>query len=85
MSKLLVFSVLDAKVGAFARPYFAPSKAAAIRAFGDVARDPAHEVGRHPEDYTLYHVGLFDELTGQLENGIHDALVTASACKELAS
>lgn len=32
--------------------------------FGAAVRDPNHEFGKFPEDYTLFHVGEFDQETG---------------------
>lgn len=81
--RLLAFSVLDAKVGLFGRPFFARSQGEAMRSFRDVACDGTHEVGMHPEDYTLYRLGVFDEGTGNLESEVREAVVTASALREV--
>lgn len=64
--RLLAFSIRDAKAEAFMRPFFSPTAGLAIRSFRDLVNDPASEVGRHPEDYTLFRIGSFDELSGEL-------------------
>jgi len=65
--KLLVFSVYDAKAEAFMRPFFAPTRGLAIRSFRDGVNAGGEEpLAKHPEDYTLYEVGSFDEGSGEL-------------------
>lgn len=65
--KLELVAVYDSKVEAFMTPFFAQSVGAAVRAFGDVARDPQHEVGKHPEDYALFWLGTFNQQTAEWE------------------
>lgn len=65
--KLLVFSVRDAKAEAFMRPFFAPTRGLAIRSFVDLVNSGNGEpVAKHPEDFCLFQLGEFNELTGQL-------------------
>ncbi len=59
--KLEIFSVYDSKAGAFIVPFFLPNVAMAVRSIRDAGIDREHMFGRHPEDYTLYHVGTFDD------------------------
>lgn len=61
-----VYSVFDVKAGAFLTPFFLPSDGMAIRIFSDCVRDPNHQFGKHPEDYTLFRVGNFDCDTARL-------------------
>ena len=63
---LFAYSVYDEKVSTFGTPFFAATNPAAIRMFTDLANDPNTTVGRHPEDFTLYHVGQFDDSSGEL-------------------
>lgn len=65
--KWVAVSVFDAKLGAFMRPYFAPTIGAAIRAFGDDVQHPESVVAKHPEDYQLYQVGAFMDDVGTFE------------------
>lgn len=44
--------------------------AAAIRSFGDIARDPQTMIARHTADYELHKLGMFDPSTGHLTVGI---------------
>lgn len=68
--QLHIFSVFDEKAEAYITPFFLPTIAMALRTFTDCAIDPEHQFGRHPADYTLYHVGTFDQDTCQVENKV---------------
>ncbi len=61
-----LFSVFDSVAQRYLKPFFAENVASAIRAFGDVAVDPEHMFGQHPEDYALYHVGSWEGESGTL-------------------
>lgn len=63
---LKVFTIRDGACEAFMRPFFAQAAGAAIREFADLANNPEHPVGQHPEDYTLFEIGWFDEATGEI-------------------
>lgn len=59
-----VFSIYDGKACAFASPFFMPTIGLALRAFTDLVNDVGSTVKRHPSDYTLFHIGEFDEQKG---------------------
>ncbi len=59
--RLLIFSVFDVKSGAFAQPFFMPAVGMATRAFGDWSNNVETPLGKHPEDYSLYQIGHFDD------------------------
>lgn len=68
MGKTKIFSVYDSKVGAYAQPFFMRSKGEALRGWEDVVNDPSTNFYKHPEDYTLFELGEYDELSGRIEN-----------------
>lgn len=74
---LMLFSVLDSKVGLYARPFVARNKPEALRSFTQIARDPNHPIGQHPEDYILFYIGVFSEQTGKVLSESHEALAKA--------
>jgi len=57
-----IFSVYDNAAEAFINPFFLPEIAQAKRAFTDLVNDKEHLFGKHPEDYTLFHLGAFDNM-----------------------
>lgn len=66
--RLVMVTVRDAKMDMFMRPWFTVTSAAAERAFRDELTRPSSEsqMFKHPEDYSLYEIGLFEEETGKV-------------------
>lgn len=60
-----VLSVRDRAANAYGRPFFTASVGQAIRSFSDVinGKDDS-EIQRHPGDFDLFHLGQFDDETG---------------------
>ena len=65
--KLGVFTIFDAKVAAYAQPFFSQSRGSAIRAVSDALADPQHPFSRHPEDYSLFDLGMYDDQSGAFD------------------
>lgn len=61
-----VFSIFDVKADCYHQLFVMQTRAQAIRAFSDLANDKSTDVGKHPEDYKLVCVGVFDTSTGEL-------------------
>lgn len=61
-----VYSVYDLKGEGFSQPIFAVNDRVAMRLFGDAVKDPETPVGRHPEDFALFRVGVWNSENGQL-------------------
>lgn len=61
---LKMFSILDIKSDTFNTPFFFKAVGEAVRAFSDLANDANTTVGKHPEDYKLIQIGVFDDNTG---------------------
>lgn len=59
-----ILSVHDAKVNAFAQPFFMRTQAEAMRGWIEVVNDPSTQFNKHPEDFNLFLLGDFDEDTG---------------------
>lgn len=61
MQVLEVFSVFDSAVGAYIVPFYLKSKGEALRVFTDLVNDKSHGFSRHPEDFTLFHLGSWND------------------------
>lgn len=61
---LNMYSVKDKAVDAYLQPFFAPSLGSAIRSVSDAVNDTQHQFSKHITDYTLWHLGTFDDATG---------------------
>ncbi len=66
--KLLIFTIYDEKAQVFGTPFFTPAIGIASRMFSDLANNHDTTVGKHPEDYTLYHIGYYVDTGAQFEN-----------------
>lgn len=60
-------SIRDSKAEAWLTPMFFQSNAQALRSFSDAANDKNLPIGLHPEDYTLFQLGTWDERKGEME------------------
>jgi len=65
--KQLIFSVYDQKAHAYLPPFFMHTKDMAVRAFSDAVNDIKHSFGMHPADYTLFYLGIFNDVSGHFE------------------
>ena len=66
MAVLKIYSIYDAKVEAYMRPFFQQTKNQALRTWVDLCNDASHEIHKHSEDYTLFELGEFDDKTGKI-------------------
>lgn len=66
--KVKVFSVYDAAVGAYMQPFFMRTKGEAIRAWMDTVANPQTQFNKHPDHFTLFEIGEYDEESGQFQN-----------------
>ncbi len=64
--KLNAYCIFDTASGIYQRPYFVGSDNEATRAFADLVSETEHPVGKHPEDYSLFRVGNFNDVKGVL-------------------
>lgn len=80
---LRLFAVFDSKAGFFSNPFVEQREESAIRQFCDAVNDknPQNMWYKHPEDYSLFNIGSFDNLTGEILPSLPKSLVTASALK----
>ena len=75
--KLNAYSIYDTASGVYMRPFFTSADGQAMRSFKDISTDASHEIGKHPEDYSLWRIGLFDDNKGTLTPENPECLATA--------
>jgi len=78
-----VFSVFDVAAEAFGIPMFFKTRGEALRGFIDVASDKSTGIGKHPQCFTLFELGDFDECTGLFS--LHASPVSCGLALELIS
>lgn len=69
-----IFSIFDEKTEVYSKPFYELTIGSAIRVFSDAANDPQSPFSKHPEDYTLFLIGDFDDNTGEVTNEQHNNL-----------
>lgn len=63
-TRLQAFSIRDLVANLYAPPFFMPNVGMAVRAFGEDCKNPNSNLAKFPKDFELYHVGAYDEETG---------------------
>lgn len=76
---LNVFAIHDRVAGFYGVPFFLTSLGEARRAFADLANDLNTNVGRHPGDFALYHLGQFNNESGAFDMIIPEFITGAGA------
>lgn len=66
MTVFKICAIRDSKAEAWMVPMFFQANGQAVRSFGDAVRKSDSDFGRHPEDYNLYLVGEYDDMTGEI-------------------
>ncbi len=80
LMKLNIYSIYDTASGLYSRPFFTQSDGEATRSFTDIATDAEHPIGKHPADYTLFRLGIFDDTTGKLTDEENSSMTNALEC-----
>jgi len=80
--KRQVYAVYDSKAETYMQPWYAVNDAVAKRTFA-MAVNNGPEFKAHPEDFTLFHLGEFDDEKGDFANtNAPRSLLLAAACIE---
>lgn len=66
-----VFSIHDNKADAYFPPFYLHNIAMATRQFGDMVNDPTSTISKHPQDYTLFTLGTWDDSDAQFKQKIN--------------
>ena len=61
-----IYSIHDSKAAAYLPPFYLHNKNMAIRSFSDAVQEENSAFYRHPEDYSLWELGEFDDNTGEI-------------------
>lgn len=64
--QMLCFAIFDDKASIYSKPFYAITIGEAIRTFTDAVNTPDSPYNKHPEDYTLYSVGRYNDEIGEL-------------------
>lgn len=66
---MLIISIKDTAADAFGRPVYVATEGVAIRQFQDEVNRASedNQIYRHPDDFHLYALGSFDDVSGQFD------------------
>lgn len=65
--KTKTYTIYDSKTGLYNKPMYFHNHPAAIRAVTQALTDEQSTLGQHPEDYSLFYIGEYDEETAKME------------------
>lgn len=66
--KLLAFTVYDEKAECFGHPFFVSAPGIATRFLQEWVNNENSMIGKHPGDFTLYHIGFWLDHEAKFEN-----------------
>ncbi len=75
--KVQLYGIFDQCSGIYEKPFFSTADDLVKREFQDVATSIDHPIAKHPEHYTLYRLGNFNNETGQIIDEENECLWTA--------
>ena len=64
--KLHMYAIHDGAVDAYGVPFFVANDAVASRSFDTLCSDDSSAIYHHPADFTLYHLGVYDDEIGSV-------------------
>ena len=74
---LEIYAVFDKAAKAYMTPFFTHNEGLAMRSFSDAVNNPDSPFFRHPNDFTLYKMGAFDDNLGLFEIDDPEKIATA--------
>lgn len=67
--KLEIYAIYDKKAEYFGTPFTMPNQAMAERIFIDQVNDKSMTIGKNPQDFSLFHLGNMDQVSGKITGG----------------
>jgi hypothetical protein len=76
--KMVIVSIKDTAADAYGRPAFVATEGVALRQFQDEVNRASddNQLYKHPQDFHLYYIGMFDDATGKFELMENPKLIT---------
>lgn len=80
-----VYATYDTCAGIYSKPFTAQSDNEVVRSFGDIVKDKTHPIGQHPEHYSVWRIGSFNDQDAKLiPDNPKECLITAMEVAALA-
>ncbi len=74
--KTNLYAIYDTACGVYTKMVFAQADGMVTREFQDLVNDAESAIGQHPEDYSIFRLGNFNDLTGLIVNEDNECLAT---------
>ncbi len=75
--KVQCYAIFDSCSGIYEKPFFSTADDLVRREFQDVATAADHIISKHPEHFSLWRLGVFNNVNGKLDNETNECLWTA--------
>ncbi len=75
--KQQIYAVFDTCAGIYDSPHFANSDDIVKRQFQDIASGSDNAIAKHPEHYSLWRLGAWDNTNGNITDESNECLCTA--------
>lgn len=62
-----LYTIYDSKSETYGKPFHEQNTATALRSARNILTNPDSVITHNPEDFTLWHMGEFDDNTGEIE------------------
>ncbi len=72
--KVQLYAIFDSCSGIYEKPFFHTADDVVRREFQDVATTDDHPINKHPEHYSLWRLGNFDNTTGKVIDEANECL-----------
>ncbi len=72
--KVQCYAIFDTCSGIYEKPFFSTTDDLVKREFQDIAVSADHPISNHPEHYSLWRLGNFDNNTGKILNEPNECL-----------
>ncbi len=77
MMKVQCYAIFDSCSGIYEKPFFSSADDMVKREFQDVATSADHLISKHPEHFSLWRLGMFNNVNGELSDETNECLWTA--------
>lgn len=77
---MMIYAIYDSKTEIYSQPHFLINKGTASRAWADAANDPQSPFSKHPADYTMFEIGHYNDITGNIT--MHQAKIPIGSALE---
>ncbi len=72
--KVQCYAIFDTCSGIYEKPFFSTADDLVRREFQDIATSAEHPISKHPEHYSLWRLGIFDNNTGKITDEKNECL-----------